>query len=191
MVDDLKGHFVATDDGTGLNRALVGTEKRTEVHGDSIATYSVEFTGGKAISYGISNGSLLRGSGNSYNIYSRGKGKCTESSSDHDTYAIGISSGVLDPTTGDLKNVVSLGVTIADSGKLTAACADRSAGTGGLPGGWSVFTVDVAHHATVDQLHYMCVDGGHAYVPTETWSNAAGTACSCGMDYRVHCPAAP
>lgn len=191
VVDELKGHFVATDDKTSLNSTLVGSEKRTEVHGESIATYSVDYAAGKAISYAISSGSLLRGDGDRYTVYSRGKSKCTESSSDHATYRIGISSGILDPTSGDTTNIISLSVTIADTGKLTAACADRGAGTTELPGGWSVYTLDVSRHTTVDQLHYMCVDGGHAYVPTETWSGAAGTACSCGVDYKVHCAPAP
>ena len=185
---DLHGTFTATSNGVDVGNSLVGSESRiTSKPGNFVDRASVAYTSLEPIAFGIGSGSIIRGEGNKFTIYSRGKGTCTEQGSDYDTFYVGITSSTLDPSSGDILYSTNISVTVDTAGNLTTACADRLAGEGEFTGGWSVITYTLKSKIDVADLQYMCVDENKGYVPTETWTDSNGAACSCTTDYTVSC----
>ncbi len=185
---DFAGRFTATDNGTDIGRPLVGNEKRVEQsNGNAIAAAGVSYTGGSPVFFKLAEGSLIRGEGNLFTIYTRGKSTCTEAGSDYKTFSVSITSGEWEPATGNIIDSRVLSVTIDVAGQLTTACANRIAGAAELVGGWSVYEYDLDELVEPSSLIYMCVEDDSAYVPTETWTGSDGLACSCTVDYQISC----
>lgn len=185
---DEAGRFTATDNGTEIGRSLVGAESRLDQGaGNSIASAVVSYNAGSPIAFQIAEGSLIRGEGNLFTIYSRGKSTCTEADSDYDLFTVGISSGEWDPVTGNILDTRSLSVTIDVAGELTDACASRITGAAELAGGWSVREYALDQYVEPSSLLYMCVEDDAAYAPTEEWTGSDGMACSCTEDYQISC----
>jgi len=185
---DLLGVFTSTSDGTDIGRPLVGAESRLNIRpGNLVDSASVSFTLNAAISFGFGQGSLIRGEGNRFTIYSRSKSTCTESGSDYDTFGVSISSATLDADTGNVVDRTAIGVTVDAAGTLTQACANRSAGGSELVGGWSATAVSSVERVEPTNLSFMCVDEDSAYAPTESWTSSDGMACSCTENYMVEC----
>ncbi len=185
---DGAGRFTATDNGTDIGRSLVGAERRLDQGaGNSISSAGVSYTVGSPIAFGIAEGSLIRGEGNLFTIYSRSKSTCTEAGSDYDLFSVGISSGESDPVTGNILDSRTLSVTIDVAGELTTACADRISGAAELEGGWSVYEYALDRYVEPSSLLYMCVEDDAAYAPTEEWTGSDGMACSCTEDYQISC----
>ena len=186
--DDLNGVFTATRNGQSVGFRLVGRETRMiSKPGNFIDRSGVVFTDQKPIAFSIGQGSIIRGEGNFFTVYSRGKGTCTEANSDYDTFFVAISSSTLDPSSGDILYTTSLGVTVDTDGELTTACISRIAGDAELKGGWSIFSNDLINRSEAANLQYMCVDGDAAYAPTEIWKNTSGLSCSCTKSYTMIC----
>jgi len=185
---DTLGFFTATSNGADIGRKLVGAESRlTSRSGNFIDSAGVSYTSGQPIAFGFGDGSIIRGEGNNFTIYSRGKSVCTESNSDHTRFYVGIASSTLDPASGDILLTTSIGVTVDAIGNLTPACADRATADTEFKGGWSVVTYDKKTRVNVNELEYMCVDENVGYAPTETWTDSTGASCSCTTDYLVSC----
>ncbi|MGQ7844880.1 thrombospondin type 3 repeat-containing protein [Granulosicoccus sp. 3-233] len=185
---DSAGRFTATDNGTDIGRALVGAERRVEQGaGNSISSAGVSYTLGSPIAYGIAEGSLIRGEGNRFTVYSRNRNTCTEAGSDYEMFSVGITSGEWDPLSGNILDSRTLSVTIDVAGELTTACANRISGAAELVGGWSVYEYALDEFVEPSTLLYMCVDDDAAYAPTEEWTGSDGLACSCGEDYQISC----
>jgi hypothetical protein len=182
------GVFTATSNGTDIGRGLVGGESRLTAQSNNfIDRAGVSFTSAQPISFGLSKGSIIRGEGNNFTIYSRGKGTCTEANSDFDTFSVGIASSTLDPASGDLLLTTSISVTVDTEGALTSTCANRIVANNETEGNWSVVTYDRNRHVNVNELQYMCVDENVGYAPTETWKDSSGASCSCTKSYQVSC----
>lgn len=134
------GEFIATSNGADVGGAEVGAEFTiTELGNLQIAIEGFAFIlGGEIVFESESSGTFIRGSGNDYTLYSTGSSTCTEAGSDYTTFGIAISTGSVEPETGDLINVRGFGVTIATSGELTEVCALRIVADVESVGGWSV-----------------------------------------------------
>jgi len=185
---DLQGVFVATSDNTDIGRRLIGREVRVDQNaGNTVALAGVSYTVAKPVSFSVSKGSLVRGEGNLVTIYSRSKSTCTESNSDFTIFGIGITSAEWEPSTGNLLNSRSIGITIDTEGELTQACADRRGGSTELVGEWSVVEYALNKRVEPEALIYMCVDDNAAYAPTESWTGSDGMACSCTDEYQISC----
>ena len=183
------GTFIMTSNNRGVGRSLAGSESRiTSKENNFIDSASVAFIrSGKNVVFELSKGSIIRGKGNDYTIYSRSKTTCTESNSNYETFNIEISSGTLDIANGDMINVKSLGITVDTAGELTTACSNRYIANTELKNGWYIASYDVKSRLDVSELKHMCVDGAKGYVPTETWTNDAGLNCACSKEYKVTC----
>lgn len=182
------GRFIATSDNTDIGRGLVGSESRLNQSADgAVAIASVAYGEARPVSFRISEGSVIRGKDNLFTIYSRGKGTCTESGSDYQTFGVSITTGELDPLTGNMINNQTLGVTVDTEGVLTTACANRIAGSVENVGEWSMYEYPLNQSVEPSALIYMCVDADAAYAPTENWTSNDGMACSCTTDYQISC----
>ena len=185
---DGSGVFTATSDGSDVGRRLIGAESRVEQGpANAVDSASVGYSGRRALIFGLSEGSLIRGEGNRFTVYSRNRGTCTEAGSDYDTFGVGIYSAEVEPESGDIVDNVSLSVTIDTAGELSSACAARIGGVAELAGEWSVVSYALRRRVEPSSLLYMCVDGDAAYVPTETWTGSDGMSCECTEDYQISC----
>jgi hypothetical protein len=192
VVADVTGSFVATGDNTDVGNRIVGSETRVDDVGDGLVdSVNIGFTSGAPIGFSFSKGQLLRGTSTAVSLYSRSKAVCTEGGSNYTMYFIGITSATIDATTGDWTNNASVGVNVGAVGTLTTVCRRRYAGNAEVLGGWSADTYPLSKKVAASALRFMCVDGGHGYVPTETWSRAGGQACQCTTAYAVSCGAGP
>jgi hypothetical protein len=186
--DDAVGKSVLTGNGDDVGRSLVGAESwRSQPDPLIQDTVYVNFTGGMPVAFGTSRGSLVRGDGEGTSIYSRSSSVCTESDSSYREFSISVTSTRLDAT-GAPKDVVSLGVTIGVDGTLTSACANRALANTAIEGGWSLVQRPLPRKVAASALSYMCVDGGTAYIPTETWQRGSQN-CECTDQYAVRCSA--
>jgi hypothetical protein len=188
LIPDGQGEFVATGDGRGIGVKRVGTELRRRVDAELVSqVVGVSFSGSNETSYTIGVGNIVRGEGSSFTEYSRYKIVCNESGSDFAMFGVGLLSGSVEQTTGNLFDVRLLTVTVATAGMLTNACATRFSGDTEQVAGWSLAAIPVVERRTVAQLEHLCVDGENAYAPTESWTSADGKRCSCGTDYEKVC----
>jgi hypothetical protein len=182
------GSFVANSGGGGVGETIVGQELHDIQHDDGhLDGYSVAFNGGVATSYSIGRSTIIRGTGNEYTTYSTSRGVCTESNSNYTLFALTITSASVDPTTGNLVDQLSLGVTIGALGELTSACAERYDGNVENVGEWTASQTDLQQRVQPSDLDYMCVDADAAYVPTQSWTKSDGTACECTSAYATSC----
>lgn len=185
---DLGGNFPFNSSGSGQNTPIVGAEFRiNQLVNNTYNRASVSFTSLRPISFGIGEGSLIRGEDNEFTLYSRSKSTCTEAESDFSTFGVTIASGSINPENGDIENRRSISTTVNVAGQLTTACADRLNGDGEQVGAWSALEVPVSTKVEPAELIYMCVDGDAAYAPTETWVGSDGLSCSCTTDYQISC----
>ncbi len=185
---DALGTFTATSDGTEIGRRLVGAESRVTSGADNfIDRVGVIYTGTAPLGFGLEQGSLIRGEGNAYTMYTRSKSTCTELGASYDRFLVGIVSATLDASMGDILDTTQMYVTIDTAGELTPACASRSTGSTELAGEWSVSTHNLEKRTAATDLIYMCVDDDVAYAPTETWTGSDGLACSCTDSYQIAC----
>lgn len=185
---DLSGVFTATSDGTDIGRRLIGTEKRIDQsENNTISVASVDFNNRQPLFFGSGEGSIVRGEGNLFTIYSRGKGTCTEANSNYDIFAVGVTSAELEPDTGNITNTVKISVTVGTDGELSTVCADRIAGAAELIGEWAVSEFPLDLRVSPSSLLYMCVDDDEAYAPTEAWTGSDGLSCSCTENYQINC----
>lgn len=184
------GKIVSTSNNTDIGRSLVGAESRIVQNADNeYSSASVSFTENMPVFYAIADGSVIRGEGNLFSRFSRGKSICTEAGSDFTVFGVSITSGEWEPDTGNIINARRMGVTIETQGELTAACANRIAGAGEMVGESIVYEYPLSTLVQPTSLIYMCVDddGDAAYAPTETWTAADGQACSCTQDFMISC----
>lgn len=138
--------------------------------------------------YGASAGHLLRGEGDRFTIYSRGKATCIRAGSDYTTYRIGIGSGRIESATGDWVDDVSVSVTIAVEGERTASCVNTLAGNVEDVGGWNVRVASRRVRTDAKSLKYTwCRAEGSAYVPGEIWTSTGGETCECSKAAEVVC----
>lgn len=182
------GIVLMTSNNDAIGTRLAGNESRVTSKADnfidSVRVYFYDFT---KIGFSLSKGSILRGEGNSFTIYSRSKLICTESNSNYEVFSVDIFSATLDSSTGNIINAKNLGVTVDTNGELTTVCADRHIAQNEFKGGWSLSSNDFQSRLDVSELRHMCVDEGSAYVPTERWTNSSGIGCSCSKEYKVSC----
>jgi hypothetical protein len=187
---DEVGEFVASGDGSDIGRSIAGYESRiTLADGDRIDSASVGFNRGEPVGFSLSQGILLRGVRDAYTTYGRSKIVCTENGSDYTMWTINIGSASLSPATSEHTGLVSATVTVAVEGTLTSTCARRYAGNVERAGGWVVAQSPGLQKVDIDELEFMCVDGGSAYVPTEAWQRSATISCVCTSTYTVSCGA--
>ena len=132
--------FIATSNGVDVGRPILGQEfTYTDLGELKIALEGFSFTSDGTIIINFeSTGVFVRGSGNDYTLYLTGSATCIEAGSDFTTFAVRITTGSVEPETGDLINIRSFGLTIATSGELTQICADRLVGEIEFVGGWIV-----------------------------------------------------
>ena len=185
---DSAGVFTATSNGTDIGRRLVGREIRIRSATDKTVDFAaVTFTLRRPVSHIFGVGSIIRGQDNQYTLYNRGSSRCVEQGSDFTIYFVGISSATVDGTTGDLVDTTELNVTVDTEGDLTTACAGRYSGNTEEVGGWSTISIPLDQKSDPSEFLYMCVDGGEAYAPTETWTDADGQSCTCDADFQINC----
>ena len=186
--EDAAGSFPVNSSSFDQGRGWVGAESRVEQTSNNfIKGAAVSFTSFEPISFSISEGTIVRGDGNSYTTYSRTKGTCTEENSDYEIFSVSITSATVNETTGDIESLRGVSTTVDVAGELTTACADRTTGLRELVGNWSVSEVSVVRKVIPSALSYMCVSDDDAYVPTETWINNDGLSCSCTLEYQLVC----
>ena len=186
--DDLTNVVVATSDNTDIGALVFPEESRlTSREGNFIDKAGVAFYNNTAAAFIVGIGSIVRGDGNDFTIYSRSKGTCTLDGSDFSIFFITIASGTLDPSSGDILNQTGLEVTLDTAGALTTSCSNIIIGEQEKVGGWAVSTFDIQRRSDATNLQYMCVDESKAYAPTETWTHSGGTSCSCTNEYTVSC----
>lgn len=184
-----RGSFPANSASFGQGQPLIGGEFRNEQTANNIiASADISFSGTTPISYGFSNGSIIRGEGQKYTVYSRVKNTCTEKGSNFTIYGVTIGSAEINPITGNIENKRSVGITVDTEGQLTTACRNRFNGRIEEVGHWTVWEVDLQQKLEPSQLLYMCVDSDNAYVPTESWQRESdGTSCTCTQQYTIQC----
>lgn len=182
------GEFIANSGGGGVGQGIVGQETRVDLNDDgTLDSFQVGFSDLEPTSYSIRRGQLLRGTGNDFTIYATSRLVCTEGGADYNTYDLRITSGTLDPATGDWTNTLNLNLTVATQGTLTSACASRANGLTENVDEWTASAVERLPRVQPADLEYMCIEGGAGYAPTETWTGAAGEDCACTTEYAVSC----
>ncbi len=182
------GEFVANSGGGGVGQMIVGSESRAELDENGLLnSYDVSFSGTTPTGYSIQRGQIVRGTGNAFTIYKTSRSVCTESGSDFVNYSLGIVTGALEETTSDWVDVLRLSVTIGTSGELTSACASRLNGLVEVEGEWTASAIPRYETVEPTELDFLCVEGNAGYVPTEEWSGADGSACTCTTEYAVEC----
>lgn len=188
IIDDRSSSFPLTSSGSGQGNPMAGIESRMEQStNNTFENVGVIFTSEERVAFLISSGSLIRGKGNEFTLYARGELTCTDEGSDYSTYYISISSGTLNPLTGDLENNLNLETTVAVRGELTQVCADRLIGEREFEGGWSVADIPLNRSVDANEMVYMCVYDNAAYAPTETWTGSNGLDCACTTEYQIQC----
>jgi hypothetical protein len=178
------GRVVATSTGIDAGHTIVGSESRVSTQGESYESASVFFTGGSPISFDFTKGAMLRGEGSNFTTYTPYKSTCTEGGANYATYGIEVSSATQDGA-GWISQANVARITLTSTGTLTPACDVRLMGDAGVT--WAVY-IKASERKIIDvtDLAYMCVDGGNAYAPTESWKSD-GKSCSCTTDYTVEC----
>jgi len=185
---DGNGYFAASGNGVDVGLGAAGGEQRITAFPDAtMDSAGVSFTNNAPVGFGLSQGTLLRGTAREITLYSRGKGVCTVNGANYATYGIYIGSAVIDPISGDWKDQRTIGVTVATKGTLTTACATSLAGDREIMGGWVVQVTPLMSFVTAGQLKYMCVDEKAAYAPTETWTRTGGAHCTCNYPHAISC----
>ncbi len=186
--DDGAGNFPANSSSFDQGRRWAGAETRFDQEANtSFSRANVSYTGFQPVSFSLTSGSFIRGDDNRYTTYSRGASTCTEDGSEYTIFTVTISSAELNPVTGDIEGFRSISTTVDVEGVLTDSCADRLTGERELVDSWSVAEVDLISRVEPSDLIYMCVDEDIGYVPTETWTDSGGMACSCTTDYMISC----
>lgn len=166
---------------TGIEQVIVVSDDLT-VSSKSIAFESAP------IAYSTSQGAILRGKGNRFTVYSRGRITCTEGNSSYRFYFVTLNSAGVDPASGDLIESKSLSVNVGVAGDvLSSTCRKRYPGDLTLNGGWNHSTYPRANKVTPGQFKFMCVSEQQAYVPGETWKISGGQICECGANYKLTC----
>jgi hypothetical protein len=179
----LGSQVVATGDNSGVGGGLVAHELRLIVTNQTLLDGAyVEYEGGVPVSYIVSRGSLLHGSGSSFTIYARNRFVCTVGPLE--ILYIDITTGNVD-SSGNLTGGSSLSVTVWDNGQQASACG--LIGNTEVEGGWAGYVTPLKTKIPVTTLQYMCVDEGAGYVPGETWTRAGGSACECSTTFSIGC----
>ena len=184
------GHGVVllTSNGESINVRFIGRESKiTSEPNNKIARVDVGFSNAKPVAFSLAKGSIIRGEGNDFTIYTRGKYSCTDEGSDFNTSYVLISSASVEPLTKNIVGTKRIFLTVATQGELTQVCADSIVADSEYKGGWSFASFDLTKRVDVNALKYMCIDEGKAYAPTEKWKNSSGSACSCTKKYQVSC----
>jgi hypothetical protein len=182
------GRFVASGNGSDINRTTAGSEVRDTAYSDlTLDQAGVSFTGGAPVGFFSARGLMLRGSEGEISVYSRSKSVCTIGGANFAVFTIAITSATVNPTSGDWTNQHAVLVTVATQGTPTTACADSFAANLEVVGGWVASTVDLSSSVSAGQLDFMCKDEKKGYAPTEEWTNTQGEACTCTEAYAVSC----
>ncbi|MDB3935611.1 thrombospondin type 3 repeat-containing protein [Granulosicoccus sp.] len=185
---DVAGNFPANSSNFDQGRGWIGAEFRHDQAADNdFNRVSVGYNNNEPVLFALGGGSVIRGEDNRYTAYSRSAARCTEQGSDYAIFDVSVESATLNLDTGDLENVRQLGVTVAVSGELTAACESRFVGEREFVNSWSLAEVGIVSGVQPSELVYMCVDEDVGYAPTETWTDSSGQSCSCGTDYQISC----
>jgi len=185
---DGSGLTLATSNGVVVNGRIVGFEIRTVVQNDGTANIdSVSYTSLNPIGFTLGSGTIIRGSGDAYTLYSRSRRKCSENGSDFDTLGVSVRSAVLENGTGDIIEQTELYVTVDTVGTSTQSCAIRATGETEIIGGWAVTANERVSRVEPTDFIYMCVDDAEAYVPTESWIRDNGESCQCTLNYSIEC----
>lgn len=186
--DILNNSVVASSSNLDIGRSLLPEEVRvTSKVGNFLDRASVAFEGNDKIGYLLGTGSIIRGEGNNFTAYSRSKVTCTENNSDYSVFAVSVTSGTLDPSSGDILNTKNMNATVDTMGELTPICSARILFGNQTVSGWSASTYNVQRKTDVNNLQHMCISENVGYVPTETWTHSGGMSCSCTDEYTVSC----
>ena len=124
---------------------------------------------------------ILKGNGKYFSLYSL---YSYPRSAECMLYEVAVESGKVDKKSGDIKNYKIIIAPLGYDEKTLGAC-DIYKGAKRIE---EVFTTrDQKKVKDLDELEYMCVDEGKAYVPTETWKNKAKESCKCTADIEIEC----
>jgi len=131
--------------------------------------------------YGFQNFSgILKGDGKHFSIYHLG---LASSSADCKVYEVSVENGKV-ASNGDIKNFKTIIAPLGYDEKTPGACDIYK----GAKRTEEVYTTrDRKKITDLDDLEYMCVDEGKAYVPTETWKNKAKESCKCTANIEIEC----
>jgi hypothetical protein len=160
---DLSGQLVAEDDLT-TPAALVGAEFRFDQVKDQLFVTEAAFTSGASWGWSkATRASLLRGDAAGYTAFGR------------DAQSVGISSATLSAD-GAIIEVWSLSAGAAPEG--ATVCPEDT--------WWSLTYQPMLLRVDPATFDYMCLDGDHAYVPSEMWHGPNGS-CACNTSLEVQC----
>jgi len=99
-------------------------------------------------------------------------------------YEVAVENGKVDTKSGDIKNYQFIIAPLGYEETRSGACAPYK----GAKRIEEVFTTrDKKKVTDLDDLEYMCVYEGKAYVPTETWKNKDKESCKCTADIEIEC----
>jgi len=126
-------------------------------------------------------GGVLKGDGKYFSHYSlRSYHRSTECT----VYEVVVENGKVDSKSGDIKNFKTIIAPLGYEETHAGAC-DVYKGARRVEE--VITTRDRKKITDLDELEYMCVDEGKAYVPTETWKNKAKESCKCTTDVEIEC----
>ena len=182
------GTVLDTSTGESIGVNFVGQERRREAEGDRISAADVIFSQSMPVGFSISEGTFIRGEGNTFSTYSTSSSTCTADAdgSEFMRSSITVTSAEFEPSTGNIVNNRFLEISIDVSGELVGECVTLVASRGTV-GGWVLGDLPLIPSVSVDAIQYMCVDDTDVYVPTETWIRADGQSCECSLDYETVC----
>jgi hypothetical protein len=181
---------IASGDGSSLGGATVGNESRMTVSEEVfVSTALVESYNDQILSYssgaGIAQRSFLRGKDQSFTLYSKSKVVCTSVTPGLVANIVSLYSATVDAASGDLIDGIFIQVTVASNEVGLADCV--WVGNAEYTGGWVAQSVPVKEAISIDQVAWMCIDAGKAYVPEEIWIREGGQACTCSINLEVVC----
>ena len=178
--------FFATGNGEDVGGiSPSGIESRATVSGTNrLDTASVVFGAGKRYNFSTETGTLLRGTGGEFTTYAYGKSTCAGGTYPFAIYILTISSGVVEPGTGNQLSNLTLSVDVATEGQYSSPC--DLGGDEELEGGWQAYSTPLLKKIAASDIQYMCPATSSAYVPGETWTQGDQT-CSCSALFATSC----
>lgn len=183
---DNAGTFTRTSNGAEVGRTVIGLEHADVVASGSLDSKVAGFIGTSVVTTTNSSGQFLRGTGNSFTAYSRDATLCTLNGGAHRTFGIRTTRGQIEPVTLDIVNVQVFSVTVATEGTLTTECAGLRVADTENVNGWAYWTAPRDERITENELLYLCVDEGEAFLPNESWTRGF-TQCTCNSGSEETC----
>jgi hypothetical protein len=184
---DLSGHYLrTTGEGTMLvSKAgndtgvpLAGVQERWRQQGNALTEAGASVTEERVLSITTSVGTLVRGEGQRYTLFSRNSVRCLDGKPNATLTTVTIRSGVWDENGARRVNERSLTVVLDARG----GCPNH---------GWWAAETESIHRVQADALDRLCVDERMAYVRGETWTRKDGAPCRCTPEHAVACGEGP